>query len=64
MSLMGPSLIGLLVGIALGFAAAFGGFGAFAIVAILTIIGFVVGKVVEGDLDLTPYLSGRGRNSR
>ncbi len=61
---MSPSLIGLLMGIALGFAAAFGGLSAFAIVAILAGIGFVVGKVVEGDIDLSPYLSGRGRNQR
>jgi hypothetical protein len=61
---MRPSLIGLLVGIALGFAAAFGGFGAFAIVAFLAAVGLVVGKVVEGDLDLSPYLSGRDRTRR
>lgn len=61
---MNPSLVGLLMGIALGFAAAFGGLSAFAIVAILAGIGFVVGKVVEGDIDLSPYLSGRGRNQR
>ena len=61
---MSPSVIGLLVGVALGFAAAFGGFAAFAIVAILAVIGFVVGKVVEGDLDLSPYLSGRRRTRR
>lgn len=61
---MSPSVLGLLVGIALGFAAAFGGFAAFATVAILAVIGFVVGKVVEGDIDLSPYLSGRGRTGR
>jgi len=61
---MSPSLTGVLVGIALGFAAAFGGFAAFAVVAILAAVGFIVGKVVEGDLDLSPYLSGRGRNRR
>lgn len=61
---MSPSVMGVLIGIALGFAAAFGGFGAFAIVAILAVVGFVVGKVVEGDLDLSPYLSGRNRTRR
>jgi len=61
---MSPSLIGLLAGIALGFAAAFGGFGAFAIVAILAVVGFVAGKVVGGDIDVSPYLSDRGRNRR
>jgi hypothetical protein len=61
---MSPSLIGVLVGVALGFAAAFGGFSAFAIVTILAVIGFAAGKVVEGDLDLSPYLSGRSRSRR
>jgi hypothetical protein len=61
---MSASTIGLLVGVALGFAAAFGGLGAFAIVAVLAVVGFVVGRVVEGELDLSPYLSGRGRTRR
>jgi len=61
---MRPSFICLLVGIALGFAGAFGGFNAFLIVAILGLIGFVAGRVVEGRIDLTPYLGGRDRNRR
>jgi hypothetical protein len=61
---MSPSLIGGFVGIALGFAAAFGGFAAFAVVAVLAVAGFVIGKVVDGELDLSPYLSGRGRGRR
>jgi hypothetical protein len=59
-----PSFIGLLVGIALGFAGAFGGFDAFLIVAILGLVGFIAGRVVEGQIDLTPYLGGRDRNRR
>jgi hypothetical protein len=62
--MMRPSVLGLIVGIALGFAAAFGGFSAFVLVAILAGVGFVVGRIVEGDLDLTPYLSGRGGTRR
>ena len=61
---MHPSLVGLLVGIALGFAGAFGGFNAFLIVAILGLVGFVAGRVVEGQIDLTPYLGGRDRSGR
>ena len=61
---MHPSLVGLLVGIALGFAGAFGGFNAFLIVAILGLVGFVAGRVVEGQIDLTPYLGGRDRSRR
>jgi nitrate/nitrite transporter NarK len=55
-----PSLVGLLVGLVLGLAGAFGGFGAFLLVAVLGIVGFVVGKVVEGQIDLSSYLGGRG----
>ena len=36
---MSPTMIGLVVGLALGFAAAFGGFGALAIVALLGVLG-------------------------
>jgi len=61
---MRPSVIGLAVGIALGFAATFGDFGVFLIVALLGLIGFLVGMVIEGRLDLTPYLGGRSRSSR
>jgi hypothetical protein len=61
---MRPSVIGLLVGIALGFAATFGGFGVFLVVALLGLLGFLAGLVAEGRLDLTPYLGGRGRSSR
>lgn len=61
---MSPSLIGLVVGIALGFAGAFGGWGAFVIVALLTGVGYLVGRMVQGDLDLSPYLTGRGRPRR
>lgn len=58
---MRASLIGLLVGIALGFAAAFGGLGAFLLVLVLGAVGFIVGKVIDGELDVLPYLSGRSR---
>ncbi len=44
--------LGLLVGLALGFAAAFGGFAAFAIVAVLGAIGLGAGAVLDGRVDL------------
>ena len=62
--MMSPSVLGLLVGIALGFAGAFGGFGAFFVVAVLAVVGFVGGKVLEGDIDVSQYLSGRGGSRR
>lgn len=50
---------GTAVGLALGFALAFGGFGQMLIVAVLGAVGFGVAKIFAGDVDLTPYLSGR-----
>ncbi|MEU8639460.1 MULTISPECIES: hypothetical protein [unclassified Amycolatopsis] len=52
--------LGLLTGLALGLAAAFGGFGAFVIVLILAALGLLVGRVLDGKLDLS-QLTGRDR---
>ena len=43
-----------MIGLALGLALAFGSFGQMLIVALFAVIGFVVAKVLEGDLDLSP----------
>lgn len=56
---MPRTTLGVLVGLALGFAIAFGSFGDMCIVALFAALGYGVAKVVEGDLDLTPFLSGR-----
>lgn len=48
---MSMAVVGLLAGMALGFAGYFGGFGAFLLVAALGAIGFVVGRVLDGDLE-------------
>ncbi len=50
---MKASVIGLFVGLALGFAGAFGGFTAFVIVLVLGAIGFGVGRWLDGQLDLS-----------
>jgi ABC-type sulfate transport system permease component len=60
---MTRSTLGTLVGLALGFALAFGTFGQMLIVALFAAIGFVVAKILDGDLDLSQYVSGR-RSSR
>lgn len=60
---MRRTTIGILIGLALGLALAFGSFGQMLIVALFAAIGFVVAKVLDGDLDLAPYLS-RRRDSR
>ena len=56
---MTRTTLGVVIGLALGLALAFGSFGQMLIVALFAVIGFVVAKVVEGDLDLSPYLSRR-----
>ena len=48
---MSMALIGLAVGMALGFAGYFGGFAAFLLVAALGAVGFVAGRLLEGDLE-------------
>jgi hypothetical protein len=56
------TVLGLLVGLALGFAGAFGGFGALVVVAFCAAIGLAVGRYLDGRLDLTA-LTGRGRDN-
>ncbi|MBV9821591.1 MAG: DUF2273 domain-containing protein [Actinobacteria bacterium] len=60
---MTRSTLGVLVGLALGFALAFGSLGQMLIVGLFALIGFVVAKVLDGELDLSQYVSGR-RSSR
>ncbi|HEX3779528.1 MAG TPA: hypothetical protein VHX38_07650 [Pseudonocardiaceae bacterium] len=57
---MNATTLGLLTGIALGLAAAFGGFGAFLIVLVLGGIGLLVGRFVDGKLDLSQFTRDRG----
>jgi hypothetical protein len=56
---MTRTTLGTLIGLALGLALAFGSFGQMLIVALFAAVGFVVAKVLDGDLDLSPYLSRR-----
>lgn len=57
---MTPTIVGLFTGLLLGLSLALGGLGDMLIVAFVGVIGVVVGKVVDGQLDLSPYLGGRG----
>ncbi|MVO89692.1 hypothetical protein GPA10_34320 [Streptomyces sp. p1417] len=59
---MNKALVGLLVGMALGFAGWFGGFGAFLLVAALGAVGFVLGRLVDDGVDVRDFLSGRDRD--
>ncbi len=61
---MQPTIVGLFVGLLLGLALAFDGFGSMLIVAFCGAVGYLVMKVVQGEIDLTPYLGGGARNRR
>ncbi|MCX4668189.1 hypothetical protein OG453_16155 [Streptomyces sp. NBC_01381] len=61
---MSMAVIGMVAGMALGFAGYFGGFGAFLLVAALGAIGFVAGRFLEGDLDPGDFFRTRGDDRR
>jgi hypothetical protein len=58
------TLVGLMVGIALGFGAVIDGFVGFIVMLVLAAAGLIVGRVVDGELDLTDYLGGRRRRDQ
>ncbi|NUP25851.1 MAG: hypothetical protein HOQ36_04290 [Nocardia sp.] len=58
---MNATSICLAVGLALGFAAAFGGFGAFAIVLVFAAAGLLVGRWLDGAVDLDALRRNIGR---
>ncbi|WP_405732727.1 hypothetical protein OG607_36100 [Streptomyces sp. NBC_01537] len=58
---MSNSVVGLIAGMALGFAGYFGGFAAFLLVAALGAVGFVAGRLLDGDLELGDFFRGRDR---
>lgn len=57
---MSMAVVGMIAGMALGFAGYFGGFGAFLLVAALGAVGFIAGRFLEGDLELGDFLRTRG----
>ncbi|WP_158879422.1 hypothetical protein [Amycolatopsis anabasis] len=62
---MNGTSIGLVTGLALGFAAAFGGFAAFVIVLVLGALGLLAGRWADGELDLSALTGlARDRGSR
>ncbi|MFB7669267.1 hypothetical protein ACFC1R_36045 [Kitasatospora sp. NPDC056138] len=56
---MSTAAVGLLAGMALGFAGAFGGFWAFLLVLVLGVAGLVAGRLLEGDLSLRDFVRPR-----
>ncbi|MCX4509854.1 MULTISPECIES: hypothetical protein [Streptomyces] len=61
---MSMAVAGLLAGMALGFAGYFGGFGAFLLVAALGAVGFVAGRVLDGDLEPGDFFRSREHGDR
>ncbi|MEU3986468.1 hypothetical protein AB0F77_41500 [Streptomyces sp. NPDC026672] len=62
---MNMAVVGMIAGMALGFAGYFGGFGAFLLVAALGAVGFVVGRLLEGDLEIGDFFRTRdGKRDR
>lgn len=53
---MSTSRFALLVGLALGVVATFGGFGYLVIVAVFTTVGWLAGRVLDGKVDLRTLL--------
>lgn len=57
---MSTSMMALTVGLVLGVVAAFGGFSAFVFVVFFGALGLLVGRVIEGKLDVSSLV---GRSS-
>ena len=56
---MNATTLGLGFGVALGFAGAFGGFVAFLIVLVLGAVGWLAGRWIDGQLDLSSLFTRR-----
>ncbi len=56
---MQTKLAGLMVGLALGLAIALGGFTEACVVALFGLGGWLVAKVIDGELDVQQYLDSR-----
>ena len=61
---MSMAVIGMIAGMALGFAGYFGGFGAFLLVAALGAVGFVAGRFLEGDWEAGDFFRSRNDERR
>lgn len=61
---MNATSVGLMTGLALGFAGYFGGFGAFVVVAAVGLVGLVVGYLVHRDVHISDYFHTREGHDR
>jgi hypothetical protein len=60
---MNRTALATITGLVLGLALVFGSFGDMLIVGLFGLIGYVIAKVIDGDLDVQGWLS-RGRYRR
>ena len=56
---MSRSSLGLLVGLILGVVLLFDDFGGMLIVALIGAVGFGIGKIIDGELDVSQLMQGR-----
>ncbi len=56
---MRPSVTGLFVGLILGLAYVVSSFGQMLIVAVFGVVGFVIAKIIAGELDVATWVSSR-----
>lgn len=59
---MNATTLGLLTGLILAVAGVIGGFSGFLLALVLGAIGLLVGRVLDGELDLSQILSGKDRD--
>lgn len=59
---MTSAQIGLIAGMGIGLAAIVGGFPGFLLVVALGAIGLILGRVLDGELDLGSMLRSKGRD--
>lgn len=61
---MSNTVIGIFAGLLIGLGIAIDGFSGFLLLVVFGAVGLVVGKVVDGDIDVSQYLGGRGGQGR
>ncbi|MET8247366.1 hypothetical protein ABZV31_24865 [Streptomyces sp. NPDC005202] len=61
---MNGAVVGLIAGMALGFAGYFGGFSAFLLVLALLAVGFVAGRFADGNGELGDFFHTREHGNR
>ncbi|GAA2341097.1 hypothetical protein GCM10009854_16930 [Saccharopolyspora halophila] len=61
---MNATQTGLLAGLILGTAAAIGGFSSFLIALLVGVVGLVIGRVLDGELEIGDLFGRQGKDRR